>query len=108
VAAQVACVFEGLQPRRKLSPLLVPEVGVRGPAGDDQRVIGQGQLPAVRGHRRHDPARHIEILHVGEQRARIRLLPDHVAQGRRDQPLGQDSGRDLVQQWLEQVVVGPV
>ena len=108
VAAQMAGVLEGLHPRRELSPLVVPEVGVRRPrwrrpachrAGPAAGRPGPPQTRPGPAHR--DPARRPAACG-------IRLLPDHVAQGRRDQPFGQDPGRYLVQQWLEQVVVGPV
>ena len=47
-------------------------------------------------------------MHLGQQRAGVVLLLDHAAQRRRDQAGRQDPGRHLVEQRLEQVVVGPV
>ena len=50
----------------------------------------------------------IQVLHVGQHDARVGLFPDHAAQRRRDEAIGQDPGGDLIKQRLEQVVIGPV
>ena len=86
----------------------MPEVGVRAPSRDHQTVVRQRQLPAVRGQSTHDPAIQIQVLHLGQHDARVGLFPDHAAQRRRDEAIWQDPGGDLIQQRLEQVVIGPV
>jgi hypothetical protein len=48
------------------------------------------------------------MLHLGQHHPRVGLLPGHAAQRRCDEAIGQDPGGDLVQQRLEQVVIGPV
>ena len=108
MAAQPGGVPQGLQARREHGPFVVPEVGVRASGRDHQGVIGQRQLPAVRSQGLHDPARQVQVLHLGQHDARVGLLPDHAAQGRRDDAIGQDPGGDLIEQRLEQVVIGPV
>jgi hypothetical protein len=84
------------------------EVGVRAPGRDHQAVVAQHQFLAVRGQGVHDPAVQVQVLHVGQHHARVGLLPDHAAQRRGDEAIGQDPGGDLIQQRLEQMVVGPV
>ncbi len=75
---------------------------------DHQSVVRQRQLLAVGGQRVHDPAVQIQVLHLGQHDARVGLFPDDAAQRRRDEASGQDPGGDLIQQRLEQVVIGPV
>ncbi len=108
MAAEVAGVLQGLQARREHSPLLMPEVGVRAPSRDHQSVVRQRQLPAVRGQSAHGPAVQIQLLHLGQHHARVGLPPGNAAQRRRDEAIWQDPGGDLIQQRLEQVVIGPV
>jgi len=108
MAAQVTGVRQRLQAGREHRPVVMPEVGVRAPGRDHQAVVGQQQLPAVRGQGMHDPAVQVQVLHLCQHHMRVGLLPDHAAQRRSDQAIGQDPGRDLIQQRLEQVVVGPV
>ena len=67
-----------------------------------------GAGAAVRLLRAHHLAVQVDVADVGEQDAGVALLPQGAAQRRGDQPGGQDAGGDLVEQRLEQVVVGPV
>ncbi len=108
MAAETAGVLQGLQARREHGPFRVPEIGIRAPGRDHQTVIRQRQRPAVRGHRAHNPSVQIQVLDIGQHDARVGLLPDHAAQRRRNEAIRQDSGSDLIQQRLEQVVIGPV
>ena len=50
----------------------------------------------------------VEVRDVGLDGPGIALALDHLAQRRRDQALAQQPGGHLVQQRLEQVMVGPV
>ncbi len=108
MAAQAAGIFQGLQARRERSPLLVPEIGIRASGRDHETVVRQRQLLAVGGQRVHDPSVQIQVFHPGQHDARVGLFPDDAAQRRRDEASGQDPGSDLIQQRLEQVVIGPV
>jgi hypothetical protein len=101
-------VLDGLHPWRVRRELVLAEVGVCGTARDDERVVGQLERPPVRGGGQHHLVLEVQVVHVREQRAGVALLLDDAAQGRRDEPRRQDAGRDLVQQRLEQVVVGAV
>jgi hypothetical protein len=108
MAAEVAGVLQGLQARREHSPFRLPEIGIRAPCRNHQAVIRQPQPPAVRGHGTHDPSVQVQVLHLGQHDARVGLFPDHAAQRRRNEATRQDPGGDLIQQRLEQVVIGPV
>ena len=55
-----------------------------------------------------DPGVEVEAADVGEQHARVGLAAQHAAQRRGDLALGEDAGGDLVEERLEQVVVGAV
>ena len=88
VAAQVAGVLQGLQPGRERLPFVVPEVGVRAPGRDHQAVVGQHQLPAVRGQGVHDAAVQVQALHVGQHGVRVGLLPHDPAQAGAISPPG--------------------
>jgi hypothetical protein len=78
------------------------------PARNDERVVGQLEHPPVGALGQHQPPVQVELANTGEQRAGVALFRDHAAQRGRDQAGRQDPGRDLVEQRLEQVVVGPV
>ena len=94
-------------PHETASELVVAEVGARGPAGDDEAVVADGQRFAelvdvdLAG-------LDVDVLHLPEDRAQVRVVPQDVADGRRDLALREDPGRHLVQQGLEEMVVGPV
>jgi hypothetical protein len=108
VAAQVAGVLDGLHAGRELGPLVPAEIGMGGTCGDHQRVVRQVHRAVIRRGRHHRPAVQVETAHVGEERARVRLLLDHAPDGGRDQARRQDARGDLVEQGLEQVMVGAV
>ena len=75
---------------------------------DDQAVVAELERRAV-GHRRvRDALVEVEAADLGEQHAGVVLPAQHAAQRRGDLSLGQDAGGDLVEEWLEQVVVGAV
>ena len=50
----------------------------------------------------------VDVLDLTEDHAQGRVVPQHVADGGRDLTLREDAGGHLVEQRLEQVVVGPV
>ena len=100
-------IGERLQPRRVHGPVVVAEVAVRGTGGDDEMVVGQRlvfvEQHAARGHVEADDFglqdRQVAAPHLAAQR-----VADRCAHRRR----AHAGGRDLVQQRLEQVVVGAV
>jgi hypothetical protein len=106
--AQVPGVLDRLHAGGVAGELVTPEVGVRCARRDHERVVGQRERPPVRALGRHHPLFEVDVGDLGQQRARVRLFLDHTAQGGRDQPGRQDARRHLVEQRLEQVVVGAV
>ena len=97
-------VVDGLEARRVRRPVLVPEVGVMGAGGDDQRVVGH--RAAVR---QPDLALlGVDVDRLAEEHGRVALLAEDRAQRLRDLARRQRAGRDLVQHRLEQVVVPSV
>ena len=94
-------------PHEKLAELVVTEVGARRAAGDDEAVVADGERLAelvdvdLAG-------LDVDVLHLAEDRAQVRIVPQDVADGGRDLTLREDPGGHLVQQGLEEMVVGPV
>ena len=107
-AADLARVGERLQPGRHVRPLVAAEVAVRRAGRHDQRVVAERDRLAVRGERVRLAGVEVEAGDVGEQHARVGLAAEDAAQRRGDLALGEDAGRHLVEQRLEQVVVRPV
>ncbi len=101
--AEVQRPFERLQLGRVLGPVVVTEVRVAGAAADDEDVVRQGALAAVRqvGHR--DGARvEVEAGHLAEDDVRVLLPVQGAPQRERDFRRRERAGRDLVGQRLEQ------
>ena len=76
--------------------------------GDDQRVVAEPERLAVRAGGVHGARVEVEAADLGEQHAGVVLPAQDAAQRRRDLGLGEDARRHLVEQRLEQVVVGAV
>ena len=105
--ADVERVGQRLQARRVRRPFVVAEVAVRGAGGDDQVVPGD-PLAAVDADA---AAGDVDRLHLGlqdRQVAALHLPLQHVADRRADRRRAEAGGRHLVEQGLEQVVVGAV
>ncbi len=101
-------VVDGLHPGGPLRELVVPEVGLAHACGDDQVVVGQRDALAV-GASGHDQVGvDVDVDHLGQHAFDVAVPLEHDPQGRGDLALGQDPGRDLVQQRLEQVVLRAV
>ena len=50
----------------------------------------------------------VDVLHLAQDHAQRRIVAEDVADGRCDLALREDPGGHLVEQGLEEVVVGPV
>ncbi len=50
----------------------------------------------------------VDLAHLGQQDGQVAHPAQHVTDGRRDLPLREDPRGHLVQEGLEEVVVGPV
>ena len=105
--AQLERVVDALEAGRVHSPLVVAEVRRFRARCDDQAVVASDHL-VVQGPRGHRASVQIDIGHVPEHDAGVALVAQHLARGRSDLPIGEDARRDLIQQWLEEVVGGPV
>ena len=92
-------------PGRELGELVVAEVGLARAGGDDQRVVRRHRLAAedVGGH---GLGLEVDVGDLAEQHRGVLLPGQHLAGGRRDLALGEDAGRHLVEQRLEEVVGG--
>ena len=101
-------VRDRLHPGRERGELVVPEVGLAHPGGDDQVVVAE--LDGSPSGRR---AAHLRAAgsmpsHLGQHALDVLVPLEHLAQRGGDLPLGQDAGGALVEQRLEQVVLGAV
>ena len=105
--ADVEGVGQGLEPGCEGRPLVVAEPLIDGAGTDDEVVEGDGRAAVEL----HGPRRHVDAGHLGLQHREppaLHLLAQHVADGRRHGRRGQARGSDLIQQRLEEVVVGAV
>ncbi len=93
-------VFHLLHPRRKTVPLGVPEVIVHGSRGEQQIVERDLRAAGQNG-----AALEIDSGHFREHDQGIGLPAQDHPDRLRDVGGGQGGGGDLVQQWLEQVVI---
>ena len=101
-------VLDGLHPGRDRGVLVVPEVGLPDPGGQDEVVVAEVDLPAQRAPRQHPPPGRVQAGRLGDDELDVAVLGQQLAQRRGDLALGQDAGRALVQHRLEQVMLGPV
>jgi hypothetical protein len=86
----------------------VAEVGLLDPRGDDQVVVAQRDAIATGSLGDHLLRRDVDVDDVGQHAFDVPVALEDVAQRRRDLALGQDPGGHLVEQRLEQVVLGAV
>jgi len=87
--------------------LRVPEVRLARACGDDQAVVSHLAALVQRLHGE-TTAAEIDPDDLAEYNARVALVTQHLAERRRDVSFGEESSRHLVEQRLEQVVVGTV
>ena len=85
--------------------MIVAEVGLSGTGGHDQRVVG-GAVGVAQQDRVDGLVLQVDVGDLAEQHLAILLVLQHHASGWRDLAFGDDAGRHLVQQRLEQVVGG--
>ena len=102
-AADRQRVLERLQPGGVPGPVVVAEVGVGGAGGDQQVVVVQRAAG-----QRHPPRGQVDRQRLVQPHRDVFLLAQDVPQRRRDVGRRQARGGHLVQQRLEQVVVGAV
>ncbi len=102
--AQVERVRERLQPAGHLAPLVFAEVGGLGSAGDDQAVVVQ-PLAAVEDKL---AVLDVEAGRLAHQDGDVRVAPERGPDRRGALAGGQPAAGHLVEQRLEQMVVGAV
>ena len=108
-APQLHGVVDRLHAGRVERELVVAEVGLTRPGGDDQRVVRELDALSVGSPDRvHDAAFEIEPLDLEELDGDAGNAAQHVSERRRDLPGREHAGRDLVQQRLEEMVVASV
>ncbi len=93
-------LLHGLHPRRKMAPLLVPEVVVDRTRREHQIVVadsGSGGAHLARGE--------VHCIHLREQHARVLLVAQDGADRLGDVRRGERRGGDLVEQGLQEVIV---
>ncbi len=102
-ATDLESVVEALEAGRKLLPLIVTEIRVACPGGDDEIVVGN---LAIRGD---DPFLiEIDPLRFAKEHLRVFLLAQNVPQRLGDIGRRQRGGGDLVKQRLKQVMILPI
>ena len=90
-------------------PVVVAEVRVARAAGDDEGVVVERQVAAVRqAAHRHPPRVQVEAVDLAEHDARVSLAAQDLPQGHRDLDRRERAGRDLVGERLEEIEVLPV
>ena len=104
-ATDLQRIFETLESRGMTLPLVVPEVRVPGSRGHQQVVIAD---------RAHGIAeidllpRDIDRQHTAEQNGHVALITQHPSYGHGDVTWRQRRGRHLIEQRLEQMMIGAV
>ena len=106
--AQVPGVLDRLHTGGELGEVVVAEIGVGGARGDHEGVVGQRERPGVRAVGVHGPALQVDVIDIGQQGAHVGFDANGAAQRGGDQTGRQDPRRHLVEQGLEEVVVGAV
>ena len=104
-SAQLQGVVDGLHTGRPLGEIVVAEVGLAGAGGDDQGVVRR-PVGVTQQHRVDGPVLQVDMSHLTQQHLAVLVLAQDHPGERGDLALGDDPGRDLVEQWLEQVMGG--
>ena len=105
---QLERVVDRLHPGRPARELVVAEVGLAGARRHDQAVVGKLEEDPVGPHHGHGPPLQVEPAHLGELDLDVPVAVKHPAQRWGDLALGEDPGRHLVEQGLEEVMVDAV
>ena len=104
-AAHLERVLDALEPRGIGLPLRMPEVGVPRAAGQNEVVPGDGTAAAVEGER---VLWHVDAVHLCHDHRGVGLVAQHPANRHGDVGGIEHRRGHLIQQGLEQMVIGAV
>ena len=104
-SAHLERIFDALEAGRVLLPLRVPEVPVPRARGEHEIVKRDLHRAAVQ---RNPPRVRIDTIHVGHHHGHVGLIAQQRADRHADVRRVQHGGGDLIQQRLEQVVIGAI
>ena len=107
-ATELHGVVDRLHPRSDQRVLVVSEVRLPGSGGDDQAVVGIVERLTRKGGGVHHPRLEVESGDPGQGNLHVLVAAQQVPQHRRDLTGGEDAGRHLVEERLEQVMVALV
>src|SRR5262249_7641856 len=97
-------ILDALESGSELLPLVMPEIRVPAPGGEDEIVVVQLSTIVQEGHA---PLR-IDALHLRQKDFRILLLVEQVPDRRGDVGRRQRGGGQLIEQGLKDVMIRPV
>jgi hypothetical protein len=99
-SANAGRVFDALEPRCEINPIVVTEVGMRRACRDHEIVVRNWTRAGLNG----SPCE-VDAADLRHQHRRIALLPQDVPDRPSDLGRRQRGGRDLVEQRLEAMMV---
>ena len=101
---QLQCVIQGLHTRSELSEVIVAEVGLPSASGDDEGIVGEGTLEALKlsGN---GLAFQIDVGDFAVDEVSVGLVAQKLTGGRSNLAGGNHAGGYLVQHRLEKVMV---
>ena len=102
---QLEGVVDGLQSGRMIGEPVVAEVGLRGSRCHDETVVGD-RLRTLRRPGGDGLGPHVDVDDLPQAHLHVVLVPHDLSGRRGDGSLREDARRHLVQQRLEEVVVG--
>jgi hypothetical protein len=107
-AADCQRVGDRLHPRRPPGELVMAEIRLPYAGGNDEVVIGVVEAVPADSLGDDAAASGVEIDDLGHDAVDVLVLPEQIAQRGRDLALGQDSRSALIQQRLEDMVLGAI
>ncbi len=107
LAAEVQGVVQRLHARRPAPEVVVTEVRGHRPSGHNETVVADGDRAVELGDGKLAGDR-IDVLHLAQNNAHGVVVAEDVARGRGDLTFRKDPGRHLIEEWLEEMVIGAV
>ena len=107
LAAEVQGVVQRLHARRLAPEVVVTEVRGDRPSGNNETVVADGDRVVELGDGELAGDR-IDVLHLTQDDAHGGVVAEDVADSRGDLTFRKDSGGHLVEEWLEEMVIGAV